>query len=272
MIISGDLDNAAPSDEDNELIETLQRFWETEAVGISHDATDTDLYDKSKLFLPFIHFEDGHYEIELPWKQINVDLPTHLSLCNNRLRALQRRFRSEPELLQEYDKIIQEQLQLGIVELVSDDIGDLVSDKRVIHYLPHHGVVRRDSQTTKLRVVYDGSARAMGEKYSLNDCLQKGPNYIPKLLDILIRFRWNYVAITADIEKAFLTIRIRETDRDVLCFLWLKQPSATTSDVVHLRFTRLVFGLRPSPAILGAIIEHHLSKHRETQPNLVKKM
>ena len=90
MIISGDLDSAAPSDEHNELIETLQRFWETEAIGISHDATDTDLHDKSKLFLPFIHFEDGHYEIELPWKQINVDLPTHLSLCNNRLRALQR--------------------------------------------------------------------------------------------------------------------------------------------------------------------------------------
>ena len=67
-------------------------------------------------------------------------------------------------------------------------------------------------------------------------------------------------------------IRIRETDRDVFRFLWLKQPSATMSDVVHLRFTRLVFGLRPSPAILGAIIEHHLSKHRETQPNLVKKM
>ena len=181
MIISGDLDSAAPSDEDNELIETLQRFWETEAVGISHDATDTDLHDKSKLFLPFIHFEDGHYEIELPWKQINVDLPTHLSLCNNRLRALQCRFRSEPELLQEYDKIIQEQLQLRIVELVSDGSVDSVSDKGVIHYLPHRGVVRRDSQTTKLRVVYDGSARVMGEEYSLNNCLQKGPNYIPKL-------------------------------------------------------------------------------------------
>ena len=61
-------------------------------------------------------------------------------------------------------------------------------------------------------------------------------------------------------------ICIRERDHNVLCFLWLKQPSATTSDVIHLRFTRLVFGLHPSPAILGAIIEHHLSKHRKTQP------
>ena len=272
MFISGDLDNAAPSNENNELIETLKQFWETEVIGISHDATDTNQHDRTKLVLPSIHFEDGHYEIELPWKEINVDLPTHLRLCNSRLKALQRRFRSEPELLKEYDKIIQEQLQLGIIELVSADSGDMVNDNRVIHYLPHHGVVRRDSKITKLRVVYDGSTRAIGDEYSLNDCLQKGLNYIPKLFDILIRFRWNYVAITADIEKALLMIRICETDRDVLHFLWLKQPSITTSDVVHLRFTRLVFGLHLSPAILGALIEHHLSKYRGMQPDLVKKV
>ena len=75
------------------------------------------------------------------------------------MRALQRRFRSEPQLLQEYDKIIQEQLRLGIVELVSDVKGDLASDRCVIHYLPHYGVVKKHSQMTKLRVVYDGSAR-----------------------------------------------------------------------------------------------------------------
>ena len=102
------------------------------------------------------------------------------------MRALQRRFRSEPQLLQEYDKIIQEQLRLGIVELVSDVKGDLASDRCVIHYLPHHGVVRKDSQMTKLRVVYDGSARDRGDSYSLNDYLQKGSNYIPKLFDILV--------------------------------------------------------------------------------------
>ena len=46
MTISGDLTNV-PSDEDSELIETLKQFWETEAVGISHDATDTHQHDQS---------------------------------------------------------------------------------------------------------------------------------------------------------------------------------------------------------------------------------
>ena len=58
-------------------------------------------------------------------------------------------------------------------------------------------------------------------------------------------------------------IRICETDHDVLHFLWLKQHSTTMSDVVHLHFTRLALGLHPSPAILGTITEHHLSKHRK---------
>lgn len=78
--------------------------------------------------------------------------------------------------------------------------------------------------------------------------------------------------MTADIEKAFLMIGVHENDQDVLRFLWLKQPSTTTSDFIHLRFTRLVFGLRPSPAILGAVITHHLSKYRESQPDLIKKL
>ena len=59
-------------------------------------------------------------------------------------------------------------------------------------------------------------------------------------------------------------IGIHETHQDILHFYGLNNlRSATTSDVIHLRFTRLVFGLHPSPAILGAVSVHHLSKYRE---------
>ena len=57
------------------------------------------------------------------------------------------------------------------------------------------------SQTTKLRIVYDGSARALGDDCSLNDCLQKGLNHIPKLFEVLIQFRWYNIAVTADVKK-----------------------------------------------------------------------
>ena len=43
-----------------------------------------------------------------------------------------------------------------------------------------------------------------------------GPNYILKLFNILIRFRWHKIAVAADVEKAFLMIGIAEDDRDFL--------------------------------------------------------
>ena len=102
-----------------------------------------------------------------------------------------------------------------------------------IHYLPHHAVVHDDKQTTKVRVVYDGSARSVENPLSINDCLLTGPYLIPKLFDILIRFRWNTIAITADIEKGFLMIGINHRDRNLLHFLWLKEPGNVNSEVCH---------------------------------------
>ena len=106
----------------------------------------------------------------------------------------------------------------------------------------------------------------------MNDCLQTGPNFIPKLIDVLIKFRSYSYALTADIEKAFLMVGINNSDGDAVHFLWLEDPSKPDSSVLHLRFTRLVFGLRPSPAILGAVISHHLSQHHSEHPQLVEQL
>ena len=138
----------------------------------------------------------------------------------------------------------------------------------MVHYLPHHGVVWQHSSTTKLRIVYDGSAKAGKDECSLNDCLQVGPNFIPKLFNILIKFRSHPIAITADIEKAFLMVGISSLDRDFLRFLWLEDPLNPQSNVTQFRFTRLVFGLRSSPAILGAVISHHLQSYKTLCANV----
>ncbi len=87
---------------------------------------------------------------------------------------------------------------------------------------------------------------------------------------MLIRFRWHKIGLTADIEKAFLMVAINNENRDMLRFLWLKEPTKPNSEIQQLRFTRLVFGLRPSPAILGSTICHHLDTQTDSNPQQVE--
>ena len=114
------------------------------------------------------------------------------------------------------------------------------------HYLPHHAVVRRDKSTTKVRVVYDASARSANGP-SLNDCLLKGPKFNQLIFDLLIQFRSYKIALTADLEKAFLMVSVDEADRDVLRFVWVDDVSKESPELKAYRFTRVVFGVCSSP-------------------------
>jgi len=89
-------------------------------------------------------------------------------------------------------------------------------------YIPHKPVVRATAESTKLRIVYDASARAFDGAPSLNDCLHTGPPLQNKLWNILVRGRFNPVAINGDLQKAFLQVRVRETDRDAMRFHFAK--------------------------------------------------
>ena len=58
-----------------------------------------------------------------------------------------------------------------------------------VHYLPHHPVITKTAETTKLRIVFDVSAKGRKEAPSLNDCLHVGPPLAPLMFDVLVRFR-----------------------------------------------------------------------------------
>ena len=128
-------------------------------------------------------------------------MPDNYQLSLNRLNRVLRRLRQDKRILHEYDSVIKTQIQQGIVEIVEHPEQ---SDAERIHYLPHQAVIRRDKDTTKLRIVYDASSKATG--LSLNDCLHAGPKFDQHIVDILLRFRIYRIEVAADIEKAFLMI------------------------------------------------------------------
>eukprot|EP00117_Sycon_ciliatum_P034558 scpid73666/ scgid3653/ len=117
-----------------------------------------------------------------------------------------------------------------------------------------------DRATTKVHVVYDASAHA-GKNPSINSCLHSGPNLLEHIPDILLRFRCYPVALTGDIEKAFLMLNVCEHDRNALRFLWWDRPFSSERQVQVYRFARVMFGLTSSPFLLNATLKHHLEQY-----------
>lgn len=89
--------------------------------------------------------------------------------------------------------------------------------------LPHQAVIRPDSITTKLRVVFDASAKTtLGT--SLNDKLIPGPNLQKDLVDIILRFRTHAYVLSADVAGMYRQIIINKRDRALQRILWRKDP------------------------------------------------
>ena len=118
-------------------------------------------------------------------------------------------------MLKMYDNVIKDQLNKEVIESVDDNS----IQGKLKHYIPHHAVVTPNKNTTKLRIVYDVSAKTKKGNLSLNECLYRGPVILENLCALLIRFRLHKVVLVADIEKAFLQVGLQEKDRDVTRFL-----------------------------------------------------
>ena len=106
----------------------------------------------------------------------------------------------------------------------------------------------------------------------MNESLENIPTQHTDLFSILLQFRAYKVALIADIEKAFFTIGVKDTDRDALRFLWVEDPTDSFLKIKEKRFTRVCFGDISSMGHLGETINHHLEKYRNQTPDVIKKI
>ena len=187
----------------------MQKFWNLESVGVSKKG-----FDICENFEGDISFANSRYEVKLPFKPEHRILDDNFLLCKSRLKNLfNGKFRKDPDLFKRYNKVMKDQIESRLIERAPGlhIVGET-------HYLLHKPVVQDEKATTKLRIVFDASAKA-NESCSLNDCLYPGHSLTATLFGVLLRFRIHNIAFVGDIEKAFLQIGLHPSHRDFVRFL-----------------------------------------------------
>ena len=120
--------------------------------------------------------------------------------------------------------------------------ADLEKSEKAVFYLLMHAVKKESSTTTKVRAVFDASAKSSSGAF-LNDLLFVGPMAHPPLIDVLLCFRLHRVALTTDVSKMYHAIELTPEDRDLHRFVWRQSPDQSLKD---FRMTRVTFGVSAS--------------------------
>ena len=158
-----------------------------------------------------------------------------------------------------YNKALEEYQELGHAEPVPATA--LKRPEKECYYLPAHGVVKDPSTTTKLRVVFDASAKtSIG--VSLNHILLPGLNLYPLLTCIIISFRMHPIGMSSDISKMFREVGLHPEDRDLHRFI---QQVPTEGSLKDMRMTRATFGVTSSPFLATQVLRQvaRTSFHRQ---------
>ena len=176
----------------------------------------------------------GRYIVSLPFKEDPSKLGHSRNIALRRLNFLLKRFEVDKNFQKQYTDVMNEHIEQNHISLIENP-------KQGGYFIPHHAVVKNSSNTTKLRIVQDASAKT-SSGLSLNDILMRGPTIQDDLFSLLIRMRFPNFVIVADIVKMYLQFLVNEKDREYQKILWI-----VDGQIKEFHLNRIVFGEKSSP-------------------------
>ena len=242
----------------------LRMFWEIEENPKDH----VNLTPEERTVVR--HFKESHSRSEAG--RFIVPLPKNAQceqLGESRSQAVRRFYSLERTLyakrrFQEFASVMNEYFELKHAEPVPpSEPGKPHSE---VFYLPMHAVRKEHSTTTKLRVVFDASAKSTSG-ISLNDTLLVGLTIHPPLIGVLLRFRLHRIALTADVSKMYRAIELAPSDRDLHRFVWR---SDVKDPLIDYRMTRVTFGVSASSFAANMVVKQNATDFATEFPNAAR--
>lgn len=174
---------------------------------------------------------------------------------------MEARLQRDTEMKKLYTKFMEEYLNNGFMEPVNPP-----PENSQHFFLPHHGVLKTDSTTTKLRVVFNAGMKT-SNGVSLNDILLPGPALQSDITDILIKFRSYAVVFSGDIKQMYLQIPLHPSDHKYQLIFWRAEPWLPLQVYA---LTTVTFGINSSPFLAIRTIKQLIKDHGHKYPRAAK--
>ncbi|XP_055612527.1 uncharacterized protein LOC129759139 [Uranotaenia lowii] len=246
--------------------ELLTRFWELESCQTPSTLSLEESACEKIFEETTVRDSSGRFVVRLPRKDYLIhQLGESKSQAERRFWSLECRLKSNPELKAEYSAFIHEYLELNhMTEVIAENEEDSLMPPP--YYMPHHHVLRPESSTTKLRVVFDASATT-SSGISLNQALMVGPVLQEDLLSIVLRFRLHRIAITADVAKMYRMIDVSTEDRRLQRILWRDSPE---EPLRTFELTTVTYGTASAPYLATKCLQRIAEDGKEKYPSAAK--
>lgn len=254
----GQVTKRTSSEEDIQTL--LSRFWELEEV--SHQSSSYS-NEEAKCEEHFVHnttrLADGRFCVRIPLKQSPNVLGDSLARANRCLLAIERRFKNQPNLKPLYCEFMKEYISL-------QHMTECSIDSKLAYFIPHHGVLREASITTKLRVVFNASS-VTTSGISSNNLQMVGPVVQDDLMSILLRFRKHKYIISADVEKMYRQVIVHPDDRYLQRILWREN---TSDPIKPYELNTVTYGTASAPFLATRCLKQiGLECRDETIANII---
>lgn len=228
------------TDTDLELIRSdLTRFWNLEEINSqSNDYLPEEKMCDEHFVANTTRLADGRFCVRIPLKQNPSILGSSFNGATKCLYSLERRLKAKPDFSKLYHEFMSDYETLGHMTEIKN-VG--LDDKA--YFIPHHGVLRECSTTTKLRVVFNASCPT-SSGVSFNDIQMVGPTVQDDLLSILLRFRQYKYVLSADVEKMYRQVVVHPSDRHMQQVVWRDD---TCNPVKVFKLNTVTYGTASAP-------------------------
>ncbi|XP_073841598.1 uncharacterized protein [Musca autumnalis] len=245
-------------DSETSLEQAIEKLWKLEEVEASEEVmSPLEKLCESHYNQHVQTDEYGRFIVRLPFRESPTALGKSHAMAYNRFMSLERRLLQKEDIRSQYIKFMQEYEQLGHMQKI--DVGT-VSNKK--YFIPHHCVLKPDSTTTKLRVVFDASAKT-SSSCSLNDVKYTGPTVQSELFSILLRFRLPKFVFTTDIEKMYRQILLHPDDQKYQLIIWRED---TTHPVSYYKLNTVTYGTRTAPYLATKFLQKIADDNMDRYP------